>query len=102
EEAWTTDGRIVDGALVGTFVIVSSGDRAHPIRATFTATRAPDAPRGPPRRSEFTPGVFYRAFSAANAPVLTISPGDTVHTSTVDAGGVDAAGVQRAIGGNPQ
>jgi acetamidase/formamidase len=102
EEAWTTDGRIVDGALVGTFVIVSSGDPAHPIRATFTATRAPDAPGGPPRRFEFTPGVFYRAFSAANAPVLTISPGDTVHTSTVDAGGVDAAGVRRAIGGNPQ
>jgi acetamidase/formamidase len=33
---------------------------------------------------------------------LTISPGDTVHTTTVDATGRDEKGVIRSLGGNPQ
>src|SRR6185295_6662030 len=57
---------------------------------------------GPPRRHEFVPKVFHREFSSKIAPVLTISPGDTVHTTTVDAGGTDEKGVRRALGGNPQ
>ena len=32
------------------------------------------------------------AISAANKPVLTIAPGDSVHTTTVDAGGTDEKG----------
>src|SRR5262249_35534692 len=43
-----------------------------------------------------------RQFSASIAPVLHIWPGDTVHTTTVDAGGVDEHGVTRVLGGNPQ
>jgi acetamidase/formamidase len=46
--------------------------------------------------------VFYREFSPFNKPVLTIAPGDTVHTTTVDAGGTDADGVRRSRGGNPE
>ena len=34
--------------------------------------------------------------------MLTIWPGDTVHTTTVDAGGADEKGVTRVLGGNPQ
>ena len=34
--------------------------------------------------------------------MLTISPGDTVHTTTVDAGGTDEKGVRRVLGGNPE
>jgi acetamidase/formamidase len=34
--------------------------------------------------------------------VLSIAPGDTVHTTTVDAGGADEKGVPRVLGGNPQ
>jgi acetamidase/formamidase len=45
---------------------------------------------------------FYRQFSPNNKPVLTIAPGDTVHTTTVDAGGADEKGVKRVLGGNPQ
>src|SRR2546429_3620171 len=41
-------------------------------------------------------------FSAANKPVLTVSPGDTVHTTTVDAGGTDEKGLTRVLGGNPE
>jgi acetamidase/formamidase len=34
--------------------------------------------------------------------VLTVSPGDTIHTTTVDAGGTDEKGVTRVLGGNPE
>src|SRR5206468_219810 len=57
---------------------------------------------GVPQRHEFTPTTFYRQFSAANKPVLTVSPGDTVHTTTVDAGGTDEKGLTRVLGGNPE
>ncbi|MBA2588348.1 MAG: acetamidase/formamidase family protein [Alphaproteobacteria bacterium] len=55
-----------------------------------------------PKRHEFAPTAFPRAFSALNKPVLTIAPGDTVHTTTVDAGGTDEKAVSHALGGNPQ
>ena len=41
-------------------------------------------------------------FSGAIPPVLHIYPGDTVKTWSVDAGGVDAKGIERSLGGNPQ
>ncbi len=37
-----------------------------------------------------------------NKPVLTVKPGDTIHTTTVDAGGTDAQGQRRVMGGNPE
>src|SRR6266550_3632137 len=39
---------------------------------------------------------------ATNKPVLTMAPGDSVHTTTVDAGGTDEKGVARVLGGNPE
>jgi len=48
------------------------------------------------------PEIFYRQFSAATKPVLKIAPGDSVHTTTVDAGGKDEKGVTRVLGGNPE
>src|SRR5215469_12907220 len=68
----------------------------------MTAVRPPERKAGPPQRHEFTPTVFYRQFSASNKPVLQIAPGDTVHTTTVDAGGADEHGVRRVLGGNPE
>src|SRR5215472_16473961 len=50
----------------------------------------------------FEPKEFYNTFSGAHKPVLTIKPGDHVITSTIDAGGVDAAGVKRGQGPNPE
>jgi acetamidase/formamidase len=55
-----------------------------------------------PKRHDFTPTAFYREFSATTKPVLHVGVGDTIVTSTVDAGGVDAKGVARSLGGNPQ
>ena len=48
------------------------------------------------------PKEFYNTFSGAHKPALTIKPGDHVITSTLDASGVDSAGVKRAQGPNPE
>lgn len=50
----------------------------------------------------FEPKEFYNTFSGSYAPVLRIKPGDHVVTSTIDARGVDSAGVQRGRGPNPE
>ncbi len=50
----------------------------------------------------FEPKQFHNTFSGAHAAVLRIKPGDQVITSTIDAGGIDAAGAQRGQGPNPQ
>jgi amidase len=51
---------------------------------------------------KFDPQEFYNTFSAAHPPALHLKPGDHVVTYTIDAGGVDSAGVQRARGPNPE
>jgi amidase len=93
---------IKDGLLAGTIVFTGSENPEHPATHAFTANRAPERKAGAPRRHEFTPTNFYRQFSATNKPVLAVSPGDTVHTTTVDAGGTDEKGMRRVLGGNPE
>lgn len=93
---------VKDGTLSGTIVFTDAGDPAHPSTHAFTASIPPRRREGVPQRHEFTPTTFYRQFSAANKPVLTVSPGDTVHTTTVDAGGTDEKGMKRVLGGNPE
>lgn len=90
------------GVMSGTMTFTDAGDAAHPATHRFTAMLVPQRRAGPAQRHEFTPTTFYRQFSAANKPVLTIAPGDTVHTTTVDAGGNDEKGVARVLGGNPE
>jgi amidase len=91
-----------NGMLSGTMVLTNGGDPTHPTTHSFTATPVSSRSSRPPRRFDFVPTTFYRQFSASTKPVLTISPGDTVHTSTVDAGGSDEKGVTRVLGGNPE
>ncbi len=55
-----------------------------------------------PKTHVFVPTQFHRAFSGAIAPVLHIHSGDTIQTTTVDAGGTDSQGVRRSMGGNPE
>jgi acetamidase/formamidase len=83
-------------------VQIYSGDTAHARVVKFTTVPIPARPDAPPQRHEFTPTVFYRQYSPFNPPVLTVNPGDTIHTMTVDAGGVDEHGVHRVQGGNPE
>jgi len=97
-----TKGTIKDDVITGTVTFVSGDDPTHPDTHTFTATTAPRRRAGPARRHEFVPTVFHRRFSPENKPVLTIAPGDTIHTTTVDAGGADEKGVTRVLGGNPE
>ena len=63
--------------------------------------RRPVAPSGAPRTHQFTPTKFYNYFSSKFEPVLHVSPGDTIETWSVDAGGTDASGKRRSPGGNP-
>jgi amidase len=91
-----------DGVITGNAVETDPSDKDHVSKYTFTATRVIAPPHATPQRHEFTPTVFYRQFSPANRPVLTIAPGDSVHTTTVDAGGTDEKGVKRVLGGNPE
>jgi amidase len=72
------------------------------LRFAFTARRVPDRPAGGPRIVTFAPQDYSNSFSAERAPVATLWPGDTVRTTTIDSGGIDAAGVTRALFGNPQ
>jgi amidase len=67
----------------------------------WSAKRA-KKPSGKPQIHDFEPKEFHRVFSDAIPPVLHISPGDTVRTWTVDAGGTDSKGVRRSQGGNPE
>ncbi len=68
------------------------------------AWKAQRAPSGSttPRAHTFEPSTFHRVFSGAIKPVLRINPGDTIKTTTVDAGGRDAKGTPRSLGGNPE
>jgi acetamidase/formamidase len=89
--------------ITGTAIFADNDDPVHH-QAThqFTAKLVPQRRAGPPQRHEFTPAIFYRQFSPLNKPVLTVWPGDTIHTTTVDAGGSDEKGVTRVLGGNPE
>ena len=95
------DATLSSAGLSGTLVERSKDD-PRPETRTWTAVRIPSRPATAPRRHEFTPTMFQRQFSATTPPVLHIWPGDTVHTTTVDAGGTDEKGVTRVLGGNPQ
>jgi amidase len=95
-------GTVQNGTITGTVVFANGDDPAHPATHHFTATMVPKRRAGKPQRHEFVPTTFYRRFSAENKPVLTVGPGDLIHTTTVDAGGVDEKGVTRVLGGNPE
>jgi amidase len=94
---------ILNGDTIsGTMILIESSNPEHPLALPFTAKLHAKRNPGTPQRHEFTPTVFYRQFSAANKPVLTVSPGDTIHTTTVDAAGNDEKGIARVLGGNPE
>jgi amidase len=95
-------GTVSISTITGTVTFTDPDDPSRPETQNFTATLVPQRASKAPRRHEFTPTVFYREFSPNNKPVLTISPGDTVHTTTVDAGGADEKSVTRVLGGNPE
>ena len=96
------DGTLADDALRGEADYPDPNVAGARARHGFTARHVPGRPAGGPRTIDFMPTDFANSFSADRAPVLTIWPGDTVRTQTIDSGGVDAQGVTRALFGNPQ
>lgn len=95
-------GVLTGDKISGKVVATNASDPRVRDENELTARRPEERRSGSPERHEFTPTAFYRQFSASNKPVLEIAPGDTVHTTTVDAGGGDEHGVKRVLGGNPQ
>jgi amidase len=98
----TVTAVVAGNKLSGTIIFTDSSNPAHPLTLPFTAKLIVLRKPGAPQRHEFTPTAFYRQFSPHIKPVLTVAPGDTIHTTTVDAGGTDEKGIVRVLGGNPQ
>ena len=98
------DAVLTDATMKGTVTLINSSDPTHtPSKRAFSATLPPTRdPNRKPEHHDFVPTTLYRQFSPANAPVLHVFPGDSVHTTTVDAGGSDEKGVPRVLGGNPE
>jgi amidase len=96
------NGTLQNGVITGTVIFLSGDDPTHPTTHAFRATIVPKRRTDAPKRHEFVPTTFYRRFSPEMKPVLTVAPGDTIHTTTVDAGGTDEKGVTRVLGGNPE
>ena len=91
------EGQIEGDRIHGTGVVLEGGTRAG---LKWEAQREQPRPSAP-RTHTFEPTQFQHFFSGTIEPVLHISPGDTVKTWSVDAGGTDPKGVRRTSGGNP-
>jgi amidase len=95
------EGRRDRDGLRGTADFPDTNNAAARVQHAFVARRVPDRAGGP-RIHDFRPTDYSNSFSPDRPPVLTIWPGDTVRTTTIDSGGVDAQGATRALFGNPQ
>ncbi len=93
KECGLLKGRLNDG-------VMNASGTLYEEESTWTARKVPAISRSASRH-EFVPKIYYNEFSGRIEPVLRTNPGDTVHTTTVDAGGVDAGGMHVAAGGNP-
>jgi acetamidase/formamidase len=89
------EGRLNGNEMTGTS---HRGDDTY----SWVARRAAPPSNDPPQTHTFVPTAFHRFFSGTIPPALHIKPGDTVRTTTVDAGGRDASGTRRSNGGNPE
>jgi acetamidase/formamidase len=95
-------GRLDGATLQGNADFPDTNNTTARATHAFSARRLPERTASMPRLHDFVPRDYSNAFSATRLPVLTIWPGDTVHTTTIDSGGVDEKGVTRALYGNPQ
>lgn len=96
------DGRIGGAEIAGRADLPDPNDAEARAAHDFAAQRIQARPPGPPRRHEYRPDSYSNEFSPHRKPVLIIWPKDTVHTHTLDSGGVDEHGKTRALFGNPQ
>ena len=71
------------------------------LNCKLVSSQAETASNTPPRNIHFSPSKFYNAYNAKALPVLTIRPGDTVNTESLDALGLDKDSITRGNRGNP-
>src|SRR6266516_2131252 len=90
----TFEGRVNGNEMTGTARIGDEDRQWIARRVTL--------PTASPQTRTFEGTAFHRLFSGTIPPALHINPGDTVRTTTVDAGGRDAKGTRRSGGGNPE
>lgn len=95
-------GSLREERITGLLSVTDPSNLEVHVQHALTAHTLEDRPAGLPRSVEFKPTRFFNQFSADTDPVLTIWPGDTIHTTTLDSGGVDEQGMTRALYGNPQ
>ncbi|HSX62527.1 MAG TPA: acetamidase/formamidase family protein [Tahibacter sp.] len=96
------DGRRERDRLRGVADCPDTNDPDRRAQHAFSARRLPTRPSQAPRVHDYVPTDFSNTFSAERLPVLTIWPGDSVRTKTIDSGGVDEHGRTVALYGNPQ
>ncbi|MET0937204.1 MAG: acetamidase/formamidase family protein, partial [Luteibacter sp.] len=101
-------------AAIGQYVLAKNGDvltgtadLPDPNNASVLARHAVTGWRVPKREApsrtiEFQPTDYSNTWNPDRRPVLVAWPGDTIHTTTIDSGGVDEHGKTRALFGNPQ
>lgn len=93
----------VDGAgMVGVADDPDTNAPGKRVTHAFTGQRLPERPSGSPKVYTFIPKDYANEFSASRTPALTVWPGDSIHTKTIDSGGVDEKGNTVALFGNPQ
>ena len=95
-------GQQTQDAIIGTADYPDTNNKDQRASHTFTARRLPQRKDASPQRHDFVPSTYSNEFSPHRAPVLTIWPGDSVRTTTLDSGGVDQHGNTQALFGNPQ
>ena len=93
---------LAGNTLSGELTITDTANPPVVGRHALSAYAIPQRAPGPPRTVDFQPTHYSNQFSADIPAVFTIWPGDNIHTTTVDSGGVDEQGITRALYGNPQ
>ncbi|MFT3695607.1 MAG: acetamidase/formamidase family protein [Kofleriaceae bacterium] len=96
----TIEATLEGDTIKGQLTVIFGDDSAHPLKAPFTAERIPPRAAKPQRRT-FAPTKYFRDFGPRD-PVMHVGLGDTIVTTTVDAGGNDMKGNEVSLGGNPQ
>jgi amidase len=94
--------RLDGNRITGEITITSSNSPTANVKHKFSGYALEEKPPTLPETIEFEPAEFYNQFSAEIEPALTIWPGETIHTRTLDSGGMDEHGKTKALYGNPQ
>lgn len=96
------DGRLTGSAFDGNADFPDPNQPQRRVSHAFTAQPLPQRPTGPARSYTYKADSYANTFSAERKPVLTLWPGDSLVTETIDSGGVDRHGNTVALFGNPQ